>query len=685
MRDPVSMRRPLLATGIAIGMAAVTIAAVPAVALSSNVAASTDAGAPKVLTAPKSLVSLTPTLPPSVISASTSSSSEWQPEHARYGTASRNDIAVKGAGGTTIRVNEIYPTTKDGKPAAGRFPVVMTMTPYGKGSGGSSKPGSAQNPGGGSVTGGADDYLVERGYINVVEDVRGTGDSNGEWGLFDPIQTKDAIKVLHWAAHLPHSDGRVGTYGPSYLGIDQALLAGSVGKHSPLKAIFPMVTANDSYRDTSFMGGLLDAEFSLTYLGLTGALNTANPLMDAVSDTQTLNDLTSVTTDHASALASYDAAFTAATLAGGGQAYDEKYWKDRAPQPLLKRIVANHIPAFLVGGEFDIFQHGEPINYAELQNAWAGRSVTAPMRAGQKVTGRYQLIDGPWEHLNGSSVNVDTLELEWFDTWLKHEHTGMAQTKTPLHYYDLGTGNFDETTTYPFTGSHATRLYLNGDNTLTPSPATHPSSANILWTPTGVPCARPIDQWVMGGISIPSHLAGLMAPCADNDSLSKVGPGQISFTTAPFSTAKAIAGPISATVYATSTTAQTEWVAEVDDVTPSGLSYPLTEGALLGSLRAVNNARSWTSDGITTLPYHPYTRASAEPVVPGQLTKYEIEIFPTLATIAKGDRLRVTLSTSDAPHLVPLPAELLQLVGGSYSIKFSQSQPSSLNVEFRRP
>ena len=38
-------------------------------------------------------------------------------------------------------------------------------------------------------------------------DVRGTGDSNGQWGLFDPVQQQDAIKVLDWAAHLPNSTG----------------------------------------------------------------------------------------------------------------------------------------------------------------------------------------------------------------------------------------------------------------------------------------------------------------------------------------------------------------------------------------------------------------------------------------------------------------------------------------------
>ncbi|HZU61941.1 MAG TPA: CocE/NonD family hydrolase, partial [Solirubrobacteraceae bacterium] len=191
-------------------------------------------GAPAVESAPSSLVGLDPQLPPGVIAASSAPGSHWKPEKAIYGTGSINDIPVKGAGGTTIRVNEIYPTTASGRPARGPFPVLLTMTPYGKGQGGSSAPGSAAKPSGGAATGGADNYLAQRGYIEVVEDVRGTGDSRGSWGLFDPVQQRDALRVLHWAAHLPHSDGRVGTYGPSYLGIDQLLLAGAVGRHSPL-------------------------------------------------------------------------------------------------------------------------------------------------------------------------------------------------------------------------------------------------------------------------------------------------------------------------------------------------------------------------------------------------------------------------------------------------------------------
>ncbi len=627
---------------------------------------------------------LDPQLPAGVIAASAAPGSHWKPEKAVYGTASINDIAVKGAGGTTIRVNEIYPTTASGKPAPGPFPVLLTMTPYGKGQGGSSAPGSASEPSAGAATGGSDNYLAQRGYIEVVEDVRGSGNSGGSWGLFDPVQQQDAIHVLRWAAHLPHSDGRVGTYGPSYLGIDQLLLAGAVGPHSPLKATFPMVSANDIYRDTSFMGGLIDFEFDEAYLGLTAGTNTSNPITDTLSDPAMLADLASVEADHANGLATYHAGTTKNILLGGAEAYEGSYWHARNPQNVISRIVANHIPAYLVGGEFDIFQRGEPTNYAALQNAWDHRSPTAPMRSGQPTTGRYQLLVGPWEHLNGSSVDVDPLELEWFDTWLKHERTGMARTPTPLHYYDLGSGRFAETTTYPFAGATPTRMYLGAGGQLTTRrPSARSASDSIVWSPSGAVCNRPVDQWSMGGISIPAHSAGLLAPCADNNQPSQEGPWTTSYTSAAFSRPEAVAGPITATVYASSTTSETELVAELEDVTPSGASYPLTEGALLGSLRAVDRQRSWGSDGMTLMPYHPYTKASARAVTPGRVTEYQIEIFPTLATIARGDRLRLTLATSDSPHLTPLPAQLPKLAGGVYTIQRTRTAPSALTLELR--
>jgi putative CocE/NonD family hydrolase len=629
---------------------------------------------------------LSPEIPKSVMKASAARGHHWKPQRARYGTASHNDRAITMKDGTVIRANVIYPTKASGKPAKGPFPVLLTQTPYGKGTGSTSAPGSAKTPGGASPTGGADDYLVERGFIEVVADVRGTGNSEGSWGLFNPAQTRDGIHLVRWASKRAHSNGKVGTYGPSYLGINQMLLAGSIGKHSPLKAIFPVVSATDIYRDTSFMGGLLDSEFDVAYLGLTGGLNIVNPVGDALqdpTDQQVLAELGQVESDHANGLATYHAGSTKNIVTGGSESFDGKYWHNRQPGNLLHHIVANKIPAYLIGGEFDIFQRGEPMNYAGLQNAFDGRRALAPMKPGQRVTGRYQLIDGPWEHINGSSVDVDTLELEWFDTWLKGEHTGMAHTKTPLHYFDLGTKSFAETTTYPFTKATPTRLFF-GDSTLsTAAPA--PGTDTLLWSPAGSPCGRSVDQWAMGGVSIPSQGAGVSAPCVEDDRGGALPLITKSYTTAPLAHAERLAGPIAATVYVSSTTKDTELVAEVEDVAPDGTSRPLTEGALLGSFRKVDAAKSWKAPGGQfLLPFHRYTKASQHPVVPGTVTREDIEIFPTFATLAAGHSLRVTLSTADTPHLTPNFTQLPNLLGGVYTISRGGTHASSLEVPLQR-
>ena len=660
-----------------------------AAALTSVSAGAAYAAQPAASSSPGATSAAEPELPAGVIAASFAPGSHWQPDRAVYGTTSTDDVPVTMSDGTVLRVNVVYPTDPNtGQPAAGPFPVLLTQTPYGKGSGGSSSPGSAAQPGGGAATGGADNYLAQRGYIEVVADVRGTGDSEGSWGLFDPVQTSDGITLVNWAAHLPHSDSKVGTYGPSYLGINQLLLAGAIGRNSPLKAIFPMVAATDIYRDTSFMGGLIDAEFDEAYLGLTAGTNMANPVGDAAQNPPQnaggAAEPADVEAQHAAGLAGYHAAFSAETLAGGPTAYEGQYWDARNPSAVLSHIVASGIPAFLVGGEFDLFQRGEPLNYAALQNAWAGRSTTAPMAAGQPVTGRYQLIDGPWEHLNGSSVDVDELELAWFDQWLKGEQTGIGSTPTPLHYYDIGTGQWSETTTYPFTGASGQRLYLGaGDLQSTPATGAAAGTDTLLWTGTGSPCSRPVDQWSMGAISVPSAAAGVTAPCAGNDEPSAQNPvSSVSFTSAPLTRAERIAGPMAATLYASATTTDSEWVVEVEDVAPNGTATPLTEGALLGSLRQVDPSRSWSGGGGSyLLPYHPYTQASVTPVVPGVTTRYDVEIFPTFATIAAGHSIRVTISTSDTPHLTPTAPEAANLAGGVYTLDHSPGAASYIELD----
>jgi hypothetical protein len=251
----------------------------------------------------------------------------------------------------------------------------------------------------------------------------------------------------------------------------------------------------------------------------------------------------------------------------------------------------------------------------------------------------------------------------------------MAQTRTPLHYFDLGTNRYTEHARYPFPSARPTRFWFGPNKSLVRSRPTTNASTTLYWSPVGNPCGRPSDQWSAGAPSLATGYVHAGMPCVDGDDTGgQQGPDRTTFTTAPLTRHETIAGPIDVTVNATATTADTQWVAEIEDVAPDGTSTPLTEGALLGSLRHVRARGSWRApDGHYLLPNHTYAKRDAHPVVPGKMTTYDLEVFPTYATIAAGHRIRVTLSTADTPHLAPTLPALANLVGGVYQVKLRSS------------
>jgi predicted acyl esterase len=85
------------------------------------------------------------------------------------------------------------------------------------------------------------------------------------------------------------------------------------------------------------------------------------------------------------------------------------------------------------------------------------------------------------------------------------------------------------------------------------------------------------------------------------------------------------------------------------------------------------------------MPYHPYTKSSVKPVTSGKVTRYDIEIFPTLAELAKGHRLRLTITTSDSPHLLPSPAQETKLAGGVYQVQRNAGAASYVEVPLAEP
>jgi hypothetical protein len=368
-------------------------------------------------------------------------------------------------------------------------------------------------------------------------------------------------------------------------------------------------------------------------------------------------------------------------LLEGERAYDSDYWKQRSARGVLDRIARNGVAAYLVAGLWDAFQAGQPLNFSGLQNAWAKRPVDAPMRARQRVTGRYQLLVGPWYHvLPGEGIDLDAIELRWFDRWLRREPNGITRTRTPLHVIDAGGRRF-EVARYPLPEAKPVTYYLHGGGALRTEAPTAGGSDRIVWTGASQPCNRVTEQWTLGLGELVFSELGTKQPCTGAVQVPAAGPGTLSYTTPAFTEPTVLAGPIGATLHATANTTDTEWIATVSDVAPDGRVSELTQGALLGSFRAVDEARSWPAGGGRhLLPYHPFTRASQTDVTPGEVTRYDVNIPPTFATLKPGHRLRLTITTADTPHLLPLPSRLTSLVGGVYDVQRNATAASSLQV-----
>jgi hypothetical protein len=202
-----------------------------------------------------------------------------------------------------------------------------------------------------------------------------------------------------------------------------------------------------------------------------------------------------------------------------------------------------------------------------------------------------------------------------------------------------------------------------------------------LWTGVSSPCDIQTDQWGAGALALGFQSFKTNDPCDLNDVTLGAGPGSLVYTSAPFTTPEVVAGPIDATVYVKANTSDTELAATVEAVSPNGISFPMSSGALLGSLRALDQSRTWTtSSGKVLLPVHPLTQQSAAPVVPGQLTRQDIAVYPTMTEVPAGWRLRVTVTTGDSPHLLPSVAEVPHLFGGIYDVQRTAGAASSVTV-----
>ncbi|SRX95152.1 peptidase S15 [Nocardia brasiliensis ATCC] [Mycobacterium shimoidei] len=604
--------------------------------------------------------------------------SPWTPPPARYGHGIRHNVEIPMSDGVVLRADIHYPTDpQTGQRATGPFPVLLSMTPYGK----KAPPPAAQ------IGGGATPYLIKRGYIEVMVDVRGTGVSGGSFEMFGARQAQDGAELVKWASTLPNANGRVGMFGISYLAVNQLFTAAAVGPGSPLKAIFPVMAANDFYRDAAAMGGVVHLRTVRAYGATYRLLNVFNPTLEFLTRGRHPRP-------RAGGLAAvrqrgrdqqrYFGPLVADAMNGGETAYDGPFWDALRPDSVLADIAANGVAVFLVGGWNDAFQRGEPLNYAALQNALAGRPTHAPMEPGQPISDRVQLMMGPWYHVTTfDGLHLNALQLRWFDHWLKDDAEA-AMSESPFTFQAIGSSKWFRGREYPVGQATPTRFYLSPGSRLTREPGPDSCTVTLNYKARGPVAGRSFEQWSLGMYSFFASQQGRRIRY-DLDSR-RLQRGALTYTTDAFTVPRMVVGPITLTLHASANTTETLWVAYLDDVAPDGASRPLTQGALLGSHRELDPERTWyLPDGTVLRPHHVSTRAAVKPVVPGEVTRYDVEIFPTAALIAPDHRLRLTLTTYDFPNLAPTKPARKALAGGSYQVHQGGPSPSYILVPLADP
>jgi hypothetical protein len=156
-------------------------------------------------------------------------------------------------------------------------------------------------------------------------------------------------------------------------------------------------------------------------------------------------------------------------------------------------------------------------------------------------------------------------------------------------------------------------------------------------------------------------------PCQTDNSTYEAS--SLTYSTSPLKGDTEVTGPIRAHIWAKLNGAtDATLIAVLSDVNPQGQSTQLTAGFLLASQRALDPKLATYANGVMIRPWHPFTKASQQPVTPGQPELYEVEIYPTSNVFKAGDRIRLTIGTANTPGTVaPVPAAVNE-VGGQLEV-----------------
>ncbi len=524
--------------------------------------------------------------------------------------------------------------------AEGKFPTLLQRTPYDR------RGGARQAR-----------ELAATGYVVILQDTRGRFDSEGEFYPFRH-EAADGYESVEWAASLPYSNGKVGMYGGSYVGATQMLAALARPPH--LVAIFPYVTASEYYEGWTYQGGAL-----MEWLASSWSSNLAIDTLRRKA-TQRLRPLDWVKRDHIEAYRFLDLP-SPADLAPYFRDWlshesSDDYWR---PWKLSDHYGEMTVKGLHAGGWHDIFLKGSIQNYIGLRE----KAATPEARQGQR------LLLGPWAHaatspegkigdvLFGPAAVLDMTKTirNWFDYALKgivNEYAGQP----PVRIFVMGENLWRDEAEFPLARARATRYFLAPGGSgreaglLSAKPPRRAPPTSFEYDPDSpVPT---VGGRLCCGAALP--------PGPFDQRPNESRPDVLVFSTAPLKREVEVTGFITVELYAASTAVDTDFTAMLVDVEPSGYARFLTDGVVRARYRRSTSA--------------------AEPLVPGRIEKYAIDLWTTSNVFKAGHRIRLYVSSSNFPRFHRNRNTGEPILGATRSVKATQTifhdarHPSALLV-----
>lgn len=522
----------------------------------------------------------------------------------KYDVTVQHSVTAKMRDGVILRADIYRPK------AEGKFPVLLERTPYNK-------------------AGGAEFGLkaAARGFVVIIQDVRGRYTSEGEWYTFRH-ESEDGYDSVEWAAALPYSDGKVGMFGGSYVGATQMLTAIAAPPH--LAAIAPVVTASNYHNGWTYQGGAFEQWFNESWtsglaqdtlnrqvqkntnalLGIQKLPLTDYPLFNQGADAAGLRVLAPYFLDWLS-----------------HPSYDD-YWKPLSIEDHYDKI---KVPVFTMAAWYDIFLGGSLRNYVGIKAHGGSGAARQGQRlmvmiGGHSGGGRKigELDFGPQ-----AVFDEDEIMLRWYDHVLKGIDNGVEHEK-PVKLFVMGKNVWREEDDWPLARAKKTRYYLHSGGT-----ANGATGDGVL--STTAPKSEPADHFsynpadpapTTGGPLCCD--AGHLAPGPRDQRKVEARKDVLVFTTPAFNTDFEVTGPVSLELYASSSAVDTDFTGKLVDVWPNGFAQNLTEG-------------------IVRMRYR-NSQEKPELMHPGKVYKITIDLWATSNVFLAGHRLRLEVSSSNFPR-----------------------------------